>query len=167
MAQNPFLDASFHIHWSQLTPDAIVLGIEEALAGAQSTIDAIAARDLGGLTYENTFLALENSTEQLNAAWAKVSHLQSVADSPALGEAHNAMLPKVSAFYAAIALNAALWLRLKTFSESAAARAVNGIHRRFLDETVKDFRQAGADLPADKRTRLEALQTELAEVTQK
>ena len=39
--------------------------------------------------------------------------------------------------------------------------------RRFLDETIKDFQQSGADLPADKRARLEALQTELAQVTQK
>jgi oligopeptidase A len=100
-------------------------------------------------------------------AWGKVTHLQSVADSPVLRDAHNAMLPKVSAFYAAIPLNAALWARLKAFAESPAAARVAGIRRRFLDETVKDFRQAGADLPAEKRTRLEALQSELAQVTQK
>ncbi len=167
MAQHPFLDASFHVSWSQLTPEHIVPDLEAALVAAQATIDAVAALDLAGLTYANTFLALEHSTEELNTAWSKVTHLQSVADSPAVREAHNAMLPKVSAFYAAIPLHAALWLRLKTFAESAAARALGGIHRRFLDETVKDFRQAGADLPVEKRARLEALQTELAEVTQK
>jgi oligopeptidase A len=167
MADNPFLDPSFHIRWSELTADRVAPAIETALSRAQATIDTIASRDLGAVNYENTFLALENSTEELNAAWSKVTHLQSVSDSPALREAHNAMLPKVSAFYAAIPLNAALWLRLKTVAESAAAASVSGIHRRFLDETVKDFRQAGADLPAEKRTRLEALQTELAQVTQK
>src|SRR6185436_5568320 len=62
---------------------------------------------------------------------------------------------------------AALWERLKTFARSPAAAALAGIHRRFLDETVKDFRQAGADLPTAKRTRLEALQSELAQLTQK
>ena len=167
MADNSFLDPSFNIRWSALTPDKVAPAIEIALSRAQAAIDVIASRDLGALSYENTFLAVENATEELNAAWAKVTHLQSVADSPALREAHNAMLPKVSAFYAAIPLNAALWLRLKAFSESTVARALTGIHRRFLDETVKDFRQAGADLPAEKRTRLEALQTELAQVTQK
>jgi oligopeptidase A len=77
------------------------------------------------------------------------------------------MLPQVSEFFASISLNAELWRRLKTFAESPAAAAITGIHRRFLDETVKDFRQAGADLPAEKRERLQALQTELAQLTQK
>lgn len=167
MPTNPFLDSAFHIHWSQLAPEHIAPAIESALACAQSSIDAIATRELAALNFANTFLALENATEELAVTWAKVTHLQSVADSPALREAHNVMLPKVTAFYAAIPLNAALWLRLKTFSMSPAARALSGIHRRFLDETGKDFLQAGADLPAEKRARLEALQTELAQLTQK
>ncbi len=167
MSTNPFNDPAFHIRWSALTPELVAPAIESALAEAKAAIDAIASRDLASLTYENTFLALEHSTEGLNQAWGKVTHLQSVADSPALRDAHNAMLPKVSSFYASIALNADLWLRLKTFAATSAAKALTGIHRRFLDETVADFKQAGADLPPEKRTRLEALQSELAQVTQK
>jgi len=167
MPINPFLDSAFAIRWSQLTPDLIAPAIAEALQHAQAAIDAIAAREPTELTYANTFLALEQSTEELNVAWSKVTHLQSVADSPALRAAHNAMLPEVTAFYARIPLNAALWSRLKAVAESPAAATLTGIHRRFLDETATDFRQAGADLPADQRARLEALQGELAQVTQK
>ena len=77
------------------------------------------------------------------------------------------MLPRVSAFYASIPLNSALWERLKTFAHSPEAARLTGIHRRFMEETVKDFRQAGADLPPEQRARLEALQSELAQLTQK
>lgn len=164
---NPFLLPAFHIPWSQLAADLIQPAIEQALQRAQAAVDEIAARDLASLTFENTFLALEHATEELNLAWGKVTHLQSVADSPALREAHNAMLPHVSTFYARIPLNAALWQRLKAFSETDAAQALTGIRRRFVDETVADFRQAGADLPEEKRARLETLQAELAQLTQK
>ena len=167
MAENPFLDPAFHIRWSALTPSLVAPAIDAALGRAQAAVDLIAQRDLAALTYENTFLALEHATEELSVAWGKVTHLQSVADSPALREAHNAMLPRVSAFFASIPLNAALWERLETFAKSRAAAEVKGIHRRFLDETVKDFRQAGADLAPEKRARLEALQSELAQITQK
>jgi len=167
MAENPFLDPSFHVRWSRLTPEHVGPGIDAALGRAQAAIDAIATRDAAVLTFGNTFLALEHATEELTVAWGKVTHLQSVADSPALREAHNAMLPRVSAFYASIPLNAVLWARLKSFAESPAAAAVTGVRRRFLEETVKDFRQAGADLPPEKRTRLESLQSELAQLTQK
>ena len=167
MSANPFLDSAFHIRWSTLAPEHVASAIEAALAQARAAVDEIAGRDPGSLTYANTFLALENSTEALNLAWAKVTHLQSVVDSPALRDAHNAMLPGVSAFYASIPLNAGLWRRLKAVAATAEAGALTGIHRRFLDETVIDFKQAGADLPAEARARLEAIQTELAQITQR
>ncbi|MBW8782245.1 MAG: M3 family metallopeptidase [Verrucomicrobia bacterium] len=166
MSNNPFVASDFEVRWSQHTPARIAPAIEGALVRSQTAVDAIAGCDLGGLTYENTFLAIENATDELTRAWSKVTHLQSVADSPALREAHNALLPAVSAFYARIPLNAALWARLKAFAATPAAVALTGIHRRFVDETVADFQQAGADLPEDKRTRLEALQSELAQLTQ-
>lgn len=167
MQTNPFLDAAFHIRWPELAPELIGPAIDAALAGAQAAIDACAARDPSALTYENTFLALEEATEELNQAWTKVGHLQSVADAPALREAHNRMLPKVSAFYAKIPLNAGLWTRLKIVAESPAGRALTGVHRRYADETVAEFRLHGADLPPEKKARLEALQAELAGITQK
>ncbi len=166
-SSNPFLSSDFVIRWSQLTPPHVASAIETALERAAEGLGVIASRDLGSLTFANTFLALEKLTEELTAAWSKVTHLQSVADSPALRDAHNAMLPKVSAFYASIPLNPALWLRLKAVAGSPEVAALTGINRRFLEETVAEFRQAGADLPAAERARLEALQSELAQLTQK
>ena len=167
MSLNPFLDPSFEIRWSQLKPELIVPAIDEALAGAQAAIDAVATQDLAAVSYENTFLALERATEQLNLAWGKVTHLQSVADSPTLREAHNALLPKVSAFYSAIPLNGGLWTRLKSFAAKPDAQKLTGVHRRFFEETMTDFRQSGADLPEEKQARLQSLQSELAQVTEK
>lgn len=167
MVHHPFLDASFQIKWSQLTPEHVRPDITAALASAEAALAAITSRSLDDLDYESTFLALERATEELTAAWSKVTHLQSVADSPPLREAHNAMLAPVSAFYAKIPLNAELWRRLRTVAETPVAKALTGIHRRFVDETVAEFRQAGADLPAAQRARVEALQSELAQLTQK
>ena len=167
MASHPFLDSAFHIRWSQLTAAQVQPDITLALQRAEAAVAEVAARDLAQLTYENTFLALEQATEELTTAWGMVTHLQSVADSPALREAHNALLPQVSAFYAKIPLNAELWRRLRAVAESPAGRALAGIHRRYVDETVAEFRLAGADLPAERRARVEALQSELAQLTQK
>jgi len=165
MSDNPYLNPAFAIPWSQLTPELIEPAIGEALGRAQAAIDAIAGNPATP-SYENTFLALESAVEELNVAWGKVTHLQEVADSPAHRAAHNAMLPKVSTFYAKIQLNSALWARLRAFLDSAAAAALTGVDRRFLDETAAEFRAAGADLPPATRARLEALQTELAQAAQ-
>ncbi|MEN9661835.1 MAG: hypothetical protein RL324_784 [Verrucomicrobiota bacterium] len=167
MPDNPFLDSSLAIRWSALTADQIAPAITAALVRASAAVDRISAADAGEPTYANTFLALETATEELGVAWSKVTHLQSVADSPAIREAHNQMLPQISAFYAKIPLNPALWRRLKACAELPAVRALEGIHRRFISETLADFRQAGADLPEERRQRLEGIQGELAQLTQK
>lgn len=167
MSEHPFNDPAFEIRWSQHSAERIVPDIELALSRAEAAISAIASRDMGALTYDNTYLALERSTEELNFAWGKVTHLQSVADAPAIREAHNAMLPKVSAFFAKIPLNAGLWARLKSFGNSTEGRALKGIHARLIEETGASFRLAGADLPEAQRGRLEELQSELAQITQK
>lgn len=164
---NPFLSRAFHIRWSQLTPDQVAPAVEAALADAEAALAVITARSPGESDYANTFLALEHATELLNETWAKVTHLSSVADSPALRDAHNAALPKVSAFQAKIPLNEALWVRLKAAAQHPDSQHLRGEQQRFLTETLAEFRQQGADMPADKKARLEALQSELAQLTQK
>ena len=164
---NPFLSRSFQIPWSQLTPDRVQPAIEAALADAEVALDRITATLVSEANYTNAFLALEQATELLNESWAKVTHLNSVADSAPLREAHNAMLPKVSAFFAKIPLNGGLWERLKVAAARPESAALTGEHRRFLDETMADFRQQGADLSAEPKARLEAVQSELAQLTQK
>ena len=164
---NPFLDRAFQIRWSQLTADRVAAAVDHAIAEADGAISAVVTRAPGEATYQNTFLALENATDLLNETWAKITHLTSVADSPELRAAHTAALPKVAAFQAKIPLNAGLWSRLKSAAAQPSAATLHGTHLRFLEETVADFRQQGADLPPGEKTRLEALQSELAALTQK
>lgn len=165
--KSSFLNTDFHIRWSELTADRVIPDIEEALAEAQAKIDALTARKGGQLTFDNTLLALEEATEDLSVAWGKVSHLTSVNDSKELREAYNAMLPKVSEFFAKIPLNEKLWEVLKAYEGTEEAGKLRGARRRFLEETVKDFRQYGADLPPEKKERMEKIQGELAQLTQK
>jgi oligopeptidase A len=166
MQGNPFLDSSFRIRWSALKPELVEPAIDEALARAEAGLRAIEDQT-GSLTFENTFLALDEATDELNRVWNRVSHLQAVADSPALREAHNRVLPKVSAFGARIPLRPALWERLRAFAASHEASRLSAVRARFMGETIAEFRDAGADLPADRRARLEALQSELAQLTQR
>lgn len=164
---NPFLDRAFHIRWSQLTADQVEPAIAEALAQAEAAVGRIETQPAASANYASTFLALDDALDALGEAWGKVSHLSSVADTPELRTAHNAMLPKVSAFQAGIPLRAELWRQLKAVAEQPAIAALKGEHRRFVDETLADFRQQGADLPPEKKARLATLQAELAEITQR
>lgn len=163
----PFLDRSFHIRWSTLTPDHIVSDITKALADATDRIDAVCRTDRGRMHFGNTFLAFEEALVPLNEAWGMVSHLDSVCNSPALREAYNEMLPRVSEFFARLYLNESLWDLFKTYSGTPEAAKLTGVQRRFFEETMADFRASGAELPEAKKKRLEEVEAELAQITQK
>src|SRR6187431_1730917 len=150
---HPFLDSAFLIRWSTLTPDRVVPDITVALEGTTQRLDALCRTDRGRLTFETTLLAFEAALQPLNEAWGKVGHLDAVCNSPALREAYNEMLPKVSEFYARLYLNESLWDLFKTFSGTPEAAKLAGVRRRFFEETMADFRASGAGLPDNKKQR--------------
>lgn len=166
MAQ-PFLTQDFHPRWSTLEPAAIRDDIAAALREAETRLDAVIVQDRGKMDFDSVVIGLEEATRPLNEAWGLVQHLDALCNSPELRAAHNAMLPEVSAFFAKIPLNEHLWDLLETYSKTEAARQLPPVRKRALDETLEGFRLAGADLPPEKKQRLEALESELSQLTQK
>ena len=163
---HPFLQNDFHIKWTTLTPEHIETDIGKALDQAQAAVDAVASQR-PPLTYTNTIAALDDGLESLNRAWGLVSHLDSVNNSPELRAAHKAMLPKVSEFFAGIPLNEALWETLKAYGAESGDEGLSPTKRRYIAETLADFREAGADLPPEQKKRAGEIQSQLAELTQK
>lgn len=162
---NPFLDEDFHVRWSTLVPDAVEPDIQKALEIARSELDSICQVTPETATYENTYEAFEKASDLLSLGWGRLQHLDSVCDEPAQRAALNAMLPEVSEHYASIPLNDRLWAVLKAYGESDAVAKLPTVQQRFIEETMLDFVQSGADLPPEKKSRVAALEAELSKVT--
>src|SRR5580698_7456458 len=163
---NPLLSLPFRIPFDRIRAEHVEPAMKELLRDARQRIDALAA-DPEARTFDNTLTALDTVTEPLDEAMAVVRHLESVATYPELREAFNAVQPEVSAFYSGIPLHAGLWQAIRSYSATDDARALGGPRRRFLTKTVDDFRRHGADLDAQGKVRLEAIDIELATVTTK
>lgn len=162
---HPFLSPDFHVRWSTLVPESVEPDIRHALDLAKHNIEAICNQDPAVANYESTFLAFEKASESLNNGWGRLNHLDSVADSPAQREALGKMLPEVSGFYSSLALNERLWAVIKTVGESAEVATLSPVQQRFVEETLADFRNSGADLPAAQKERIAAIETELSQIT--
>ncbi len=162
---HPFLAPDFQVRWSTLTPEHIEPDIGHALTEAKRRIEAICDQDPSSATYESTFLALEKATEELGRGWERLNHLDSVCDNPAQREALNRMLPDVTDFYSSIALNARLWNVLKNVGDGADIGRLDPVGKRFVDETLADFRQSGADLAPPQKERVAAIESLLSKLT--
>lgn len=166
-AEHPFLSEDFYVDWAQLTPERIVPDITFALERARANIEKICAQTPDEISFDATILGFARATRELGRAWGRVCHLESVENTPALREAYNTVLPKVTEFFSSLTLNARLWEKIKAAAERIPAGTLGSVQQRFLDETLADFRENGADLPDNKKSRLAAINAKLAELTTK
>src|SRR5579884_2049661 len=141
---NPLLEQQFRIPFDQIKAADVEPAIRQLLEDSKTRLDALTSTP-GPRTWANTMRALDELTEPLEYAFGIVRHLESVATTPELRTAFNAVQPEVSAFFSSLPLNSALWRSVKSFAESAEAQALTGTRRRFLIKTIDSFKRHGAE----------------------
>ena len=163
MTEHPFLVDTLLPEWSRHTAEQARIDIPFAIEQAQAAVDAICA--VQEPTYENTFAALEAAGTPLMRGWQRLNHLQSVMDSPELRDAINELMPAVVTYSSSVGLNAALYAVLKKAAACDWVQTLSPVKQRFVQETLADFRESGADLDDEKKQRYAELSTELAQAS--
>jgi oligopeptidase A len=163
---NPLLTVQFPVPFDRVRAEHVEPAIASLIEDARARLERIAS-SAGERTFANTMAAIDEMTEPLDYAMGVVRHLESVATTPELRAAFNAVQGPVSAFYSSIPLHAGLWIALKSYAATPEAQALAGTRLRFLQKTVESFRRHGADLDPAGKARLEALDVELTQVTTK
>ncbi|MBZ5604520.1 MAG: M3 family metallopeptidase [Acidobacteriia bacterium] len=157
---NPLLEIKFRIPFDQIQASDVGPAIDQLLEEAHQRLDATIAS-------ERPLQALDTMTEKLDYAMSVIRHLESVATTPDLRAAFNAVQPKVSAFYSSLPLNEALWKSIQRYAATAEAAALTGTMKRYLTKTIDAFKRAGAELDPAGKTRLKEIDVALAEITTK
>ncbi len=163
---NPLLGIGFEIPFPLIRVEHVEPAIRHLLAEAEARLEAVAS--VSGLrTYDNTMAALDRLTDELDLALAVVRHLESVATTPELRAAYNAVEPLASTFYSRLTLHDGLWRALNGFAATPEAAALQGVKKRFLEKTIAAFRRHGAALPPEGKAELEKMDVELSALTTK
>jgi oligopeptidase A len=157
---NPLLEVSFRIPFDKIEASHVEPAMSELLVDAGRRLDDTVAS-------EYPLRPLDTMTEKLDYAMSVVRHLESVATTPELRAAFNAVQPKVSAFYSSIPLNEALWKSIQRYAATGEARSLTGTMHRFLTKTIDAFKRHGAELDPAGKARLKEIDVALSELTTK
>jgi oligopeptidase A len=158
---NPLLIFDGLPRFDQIRPEHVTPAIDQLLEENR----ALVARLEGAAespTWENFAGPLEDAEERLARAWSQVSHLNAVVNTPELREAYNANLAKLTAHYAELSQNEALYRRYKALRESPAFASLSAARKRIIENALRDFRLGGAELPPDEKARFKTIQEELS-----
>ena len=159
---NPLLRHGGLPLFDQITPEHVAPAIAQLLTEADAALETVTAP---GFAADWTAIAsvLDVATENLGRAWGAVSHLNSVADTPALRAAYNASLPKVTEFWTRLGSDERLYAKYKAIPESS----LNAEQRQAHKNALRDFVLGGAELSGSDKARFAVIQERLAELGQK
>ena len=157
---NPLLDFSGLPRFSEIRPEHIGPALDVLLADAEAAVAA--AEKVQPVTWESFVVPLDDATERLWRAWGQVGHLQAVMNTPALREAYNQNLPRVTNFGSALGQNLALFQQYQALASTTQAAGFDAPRRKVLDNTLRDFRLGGAELDGAEKARFAAIKEELS-----
>ena len=157
---NPLLEIQFRVPFDRIEAGHVEPAVEGLLSAASRRLEETTASP-------RPLEALDVMTEPLDYAMNVVRHLESVATTPPLRAAFNAVQPKVSAFYSSIPLNDGLWKAIRSYAATEEAHSLTGTKKRYLTKTIDSFKRHGAELDAAGKARLQEIDVALAETTTK
>ena len=163
---NPLLHFCGLPHFDQVKPEHVTPAVDQLLQEGRSLLARLES-ETSDPTWDSFVRPLEDVEERLGRAWSQVSHMNSVVNSPELREAYNANLTKLTAFYADLSQNEALYARYKQLRASSGFESYSPARKKIVENELRDFRLGGAELPQDKKARFKAIQEELSAVSAK
>src|SRR4051812_22240138 len=149
-----------------INSEHVVPAVEALVARQAAELEALEGDLVAGRVAPSWTTVMERLveiTEPLAYAWGIVGHLMSVANSPELRAAHDAVQPDVVQGVMRLAQSRAIYDAISALHDRASQR-LDGPQRRIVEAHLRTARLAGVALDAAKKERFEAIELELSEL---
>jgi oligopeptidase A len=163
---NPLLDFAGLPRFADITPEHVAPAIRQLLEENRELLARLEQPQTPAM-WNDFVQPMTDAGERLGRVWGVVGHMHGVNDVPEWRETYNAMLPEVTRFFAELGQNLALYEKFKALAASTEYATLNPVRQRIIDNEIRDFRLAGAELPADQKPRFQAIQEELSALAAK
>src|SRR5690606_21786698 len=156
----PYTTAPF----SQIKNEDFLPAIEKEIQHTKSEIDVI-CNNPESPTFKNTIEALEYTGEQLDRITSIFFNLNSAETNDEIQKLAQQISPLLSEFGNDIRLNEVLFDRIKTVWKDKDTLSLNAEQHMLLEKSYKSFSRNGANLTAEKKASLRAIDTKLSKLS--
>ena len=160
---NPLLQSHTLPPFSAIRPEHIEPAITSLIDQVKVVINQVVER--GENQWDSLVAPIEQAQERLSEAFSPVSHMKGVCDTPALRDAYNACLPKLSELSTWMGQHQGLYQAYKTLAASESFNNLTVAQQKVLTDAVRDFELAGVGLSGDARTRYGEIRARLSELS--
>lgn len=114
---NPLLDFSGLPKFDLIRPEHVGPAIDSLIAEGRTLVEQLATA-VESPTWDNFARKLEDHSEKIGRAWSQVGHMNAVVNSPALREAYNDSLAKLTDYGSDISQDERLYAKFKAIQAS-------------------------------------------------
>ena len=171
VADNPFFEDEWTTPYGVPPFDRIKMehyapAFERGMSLHNEQIEAIVS-SVEEPTFENTILAYDNSGQMLMRVATVFELLNSAETNDQMQAYASEIFPRLAAHYDAIAMNEALFERVKQVYNSRAAQRLTGDELRLTEKMYEDFVRSGALLSAEDKASLQQINEQLSALSVK
>jgi oligopeptidase A len=117
-------------------------------------------------TFASLVVPVEELAYRLSRVFSPIGHLNAVANSAEMREAYNECLPLITAYSSELGQNEALYRGYAHVRETEGAR-LDPAQLKLVENSLRDFRLAGVDLPPERKARYREVVQRLAQLAAK
>ena len=147
--------------WAQ-TPGAVESSMTDAIAKANTALDQLGKQDLGKVTFKSTVVALDDLTYEAGLTANKVNLIKESNTNAAMRTAGENAVKVFQDWAVGIDYREDVYKAIRAFADSHPK--LSGEDEKLLNETMRDYRRAGLDLPPDKKKEVEQLRKDLSKL---
>lgn len=136
----------------------LLIELEQELINLEATVKP---------TWNDLVEPLQKLEDRLTWSWGIVGHLMGVKNSPELRKAYNEIQPKVVLFINKLNQSQPIYQAFKNLSNSDSWENLDVGQKRIVEATIKDAELSGVSLEGEKRENFNAIELELAELSNK
>jgi len=163
---NPLLDFSGLPRFSDIRPEHVRPALDQLLAELRRGRDAL-FNEVTEFTWSSFVQPMEDMDEKLHRMWSPVGHLNAVMNNESLRAAYNECLPLLSEYGTELAQDERVYSAYRQVAQRDDFTSLSAAQQKIVNNALRDFRLAGAELnEADKKT-FKQNQTRLAALTSK
>ncbi|WP_336367804.1 oligopeptidase A [Marinobacter sp. C2H3] len=162
---NPLLTEDLLPRFGHIRTEHMETAIDQILSENRLKIAQLAEQEEP--TWETLVQPMQALDNQLSNAWSVISHLNGVMNSEDLRKVYKSCLEKLTEYGTEVSQNAALCEAYKKLAARDDFAQLSVAQRKAVENTLRDFRLGGVDLPAEDKKRYADLARELSELTNK
>lgn len=163
-AINPLLQMQGLPNFSAVKPEYIKEAVETAINQSISVIKSVVHEHANDPTWDNVVAPIEEADDRLSRIWSVVSHLNGVCNTEELRQAHDSCLPMMSEYSTFVGQYKPFCDVLKKIRNSDAFSLLTAAQKKSIENSLRDFRLSGIDLPEDKQKRYAEISARLAQL---